>query len=180
VTEDGFWDIVEDCRAGSDGSFAEQVRLQRERLLALPLDELLSFNEHWEAANDKAYAWAIWDAAYLLCNGCGDDSFMDFRAWLVGQGRAVFERVIADPDSLADLAHLKDDADGGDAERFGGLVIAVHQEMTGDWRLPRAGSAALEGPFGESANVEDEQLARSRFPRLAEFYYAQRAQRYQL
>jgi hypothetical protein len=48
--------------------------------------------------------------------------------------------------------------------------------MTGDWQLPRRRSA---GPFGESVNVDDEQLARLHFPRLAEFYYAERDRRHQ-
>jgi uncharacterized protein DUF4240 len=31
-----------------------------------------------------------------------DDSFADFCDWLIGQGREVYERAIADPDSLGD------------------------------------------------------------------------------
>jgi hypothetical protein len=49
-----------------------------------------------------------WGAAYLANGGCSDDGFDYFRGWLIGQGRKVYETVLADPDSLA--AH----ADGRD------------------------------------------------------------------
>jgi hypothetical protein len=44
----------------------------------------------------------LWGAAYLIHGGCGDDTFNDFRSSLISRGRRCFERVIADPDSLAD------------------------------------------------------------------------------
>jgi len=33
--------------------------------------------------------------------GCSDDGFIDFRAWLIAQGRDVYLSALADPDSLA-------------------------------------------------------------------------------
>jgi hypothetical protein len=125
VTEDDFWEIVESCRAESGGDFEEQVELQRERLLALTVDELVSFTALWEAVDDRAFTWPVWDAAALVfghpedfdvnpwamgfdpkrygVRGFNDDAFADFRAWLIGQGRVAFERVVDDPDNFADL-----------------------------------------------------------------------------
>lgn len=37
-----------------------------------------------------------------MWQSCSDDSFIDFRAWLVGQGKAVYMAALKDPDSLAD------------------------------------------------------------------------------
>lgn len=45
----------------------------------------------------------LWAAGYLINDGCSDDGFEYFRAWLIAQGREVFERVVADPDALAGL-----------------------------------------------------------------------------
>ena len=36
-------------------------------------------------------------------DGCSDDGFMDFRAWLVGQGKEVYLSALKDPDTLADF-----------------------------------------------------------------------------
>ena len=34
---------------------------------------------------------------------CSDDGFIDFRAWLIAQGREVYLAALKDPDSLADV-----------------------------------------------------------------------------
>lgn len=43
----------------------------------------------------------MWAAAYLIGGGCSDDSFIDFRAGLIAQGRDWYHTVLASPDSLA-------------------------------------------------------------------------------
>ena len=40
--------------------------------------------------------------------GCSDDGFIDFRAWLIAQGREVYFAALADPDSLADVVPYGD------------------------------------------------------------------------
>ena len=35
--------------------------------------------------------------------GCSDDGFIDFRAWLIAQGRDTYLSALADPDSLAEV-----------------------------------------------------------------------------
>ena len=51
-----------------------------------------------------SYRTPLWAAAYVINGGCSDDGFDYFRGWLIVQGRQVFERAVADPDALADLA----------------------------------------------------------------------------
>ena len=50
-----------------------------------------------------SYRNSLWAAASLINGGCGDDGFEYFRGWLIVQGRELFEKSVADPDSLADL-----------------------------------------------------------------------------
>lgn len=38
---------------------------------------------------------------------CSDDGFIDFRAWLVGQGRNVYMTALKDPGSLAEAPNHK-------------------------------------------------------------------------
>lgn len=35
--------------------------------------------------------------------GCSDDGFIDFRAWLIAQGKEVYMNALRDPDTLADI-----------------------------------------------------------------------------
>lgn len=51
-------------------------------------------------------------AASLILGGCSDDGFEYFRGRLIAQGREVFERSVADPDSLADLPVMDPPARG--------------------------------------------------------------------
>ena len=51
----------------------------------------------------------MWDAAGIMKEyGCSDDGFIDFRAWLIAQGREVYFAALADPDSLADVVPYGD------------------------------------------------------------------------
>lgn len=49
----------------------------------------------------------LWAAAFVLMGGCSDDSFMDFRSWLILQGRDAIEAIVRDPDSLADYPFVE-------------------------------------------------------------------------
>ena len=58
---------------------------------------------------DLAYQYGLWTAASVIeRGGCTDDGFMDFRQWLVGQGRGVYMAALKDPDSLADAPDYRE------------------------------------------------------------------------
>ncbi|WP_433183325.1 DUF4240 domain-containing protein [Actinoallomurus sp. CA-150999] len=171
MTEDDFWEIIDDCRAACGGDFVEHVRLQGERLSEMSVDELLSFAGHWDAADDIAFAWEIWDAAALLLGGCGDDTFGDFRAWLIAQGRAALEQVAAEPDSLADLTKSWTEATYRAAEVMGYQVFSVYEEKTGSCDMPLTEWDLPRGPSGSSGKIATRELAYAHYPRLAARYY---------
>jgi hypothetical protein len=50
-----------------------------------------------------SYTWDLWAIAYMAHGGCSDDGFCYFRAWLISEGKQVFERAISEPESLVDL-----------------------------------------------------------------------------
>ena len=72
----------------------------------------------------------------MINNGCGDDSFMDFRATLISLGRTPFEAALADADSLADF-----NIDPAWARYEGYQYVAgkVYREMSGK-DVPRSRS----------------------------------------
>ncbi len=76
---------------------------------------------------DAANLIDLWGAAYLVNGGCSDDGFHDFRAWLVGRGRHVYESALKNPDTLVDVL------DGEPVSGFGLDVAAarVYEEKTG-------------------------------------------------
>jgi hypothetical protein len=94
----------------------------RKHLLACPHAELLGFQDRWDEVDARAFTWPVWDAACLLLGFVSDDFFDDVRAWIISHGRTTVDRVVADPETLVELADDIDATDTGDAERFGMLI----------------------------------------------------------
>ncbi|WP_067826074.1 DUF4240 domain-containing protein [Actinomadura kijaniata] len=173
MTEDEFWEIIDGCRAASGGDFVEQVRLQHERLAQMSVEELVAFGTYWDAADDVAFDWGVWDAAALMLGGCGDDLFGDFRAWLVAQGRSALLAVAGEPDSLVDLADRWTDLTYGAAETLNYQVFSVYEEKTGSCEMPQFGSSEPRDLTGSPGKIATRELAFQYYPRLAARHYGQ-------
>ncbi len=63
----------------------------------------VSFAGLFSAAYHRAYRWDLWGAAYIIGGGCSDDSFMDFREWLISMGQRVYDAALSRPDALAEV-----------------------------------------------------------------------------
>lgn len=184
-----FWGIVETAReragAGADDRGAEDdplpgalTDLLVERLTA---DEMLAFVDVAGAVANDAYAWPVWGAAYLVEGGCSDDGFMDFRDGLVLAGRAVLERTLADPDSLADHPVVAAMADGGSPwfgfESLDSLVGDAWSRATGEddeayyaARERTSSVRARSEPAGEPWDFDDDEENARRLPRLTALF----------
>jgi len=128
MTTDEFWAIVERVHLGSGGDMDRKCELLGQSLRELPAGEIQSFDGHFSACYYGAYTQDLWGAAYIICGGCSDDKFTDFRSTLISMGRAIFERAMADPESLAEQ-----NIDGESAAYEGYQYVAyrVYEEKTG-------------------------------------------------
>jgi hypothetical protein len=154
--------------------------LLRERLIALLPQEILDFAVTAVVVRDSAYLWLLWGAADLIEGGCSDDGFRDFRDGLILQGREVFSRTVANPDSLVELPIVRAMADGDGWLGFESLsYLPLHA-----WR-ERAGTddafhAAMDlrlaelsrptAPVGASWDFEDDAATARHLPRLAALF----------
>ncbi|MEM9971024.1 MAG: DUF4240 domain-containing protein [Pseudomonadota bacterium] len=71
-----------------------------EALAAFKANQIKAFDKRIRTQMSESYRTDIWALAYILGDGCSDDSFDAFRAWLILQGRAVYEATLADPDGF--------------------------------------------------------------------------------
>jgi hypothetical protein len=62
---------------------------------------ILEYQERFGQAHAALYRWDVWAAAYLIGGDCSDDSFIDFRAGIIAQGRDWYEKTAASPDNPA-------------------------------------------------------------------------------
>jgi hypothetical protein len=142
---------------------------------------VLSDRDFWSHHLDclhRSYDARLWLAAVTLINGCGDDTFTDFRDWLIAQGKARFEAALKDPDSLADLERERFDGDhgypllfylgGAPSHAFCKKALGNERDLEAhmrfEARLPKRQYPALRNSNLINA---DEEETRAMFPRLA-------------
>jgi len=151
MTLDQFWTIVEKIHHVSRGDMDRKCELLDKELRSLSVDEVVSFQRHFDECADRAYTWDLWAAAYIIGGGCSDDSFSDFRSTLISMGRQTFERAVADPESLAEMDY---DADIAQYEGYQYVATAVVSDLGGGKTFPRAKPHPAE-PFGETWEEDD-------------------------
>ena len=98
-----FWDLIAESKAHAGQDVDAQYDYLAEKLTAMGSEEALRFHGVCYAYTDAAVKYGLWDAASCMLGGCSDDSFMDFRGWLVAQGKEVYMQALASPDSLASV-----------------------------------------------------------------------------
>jgi hypothetical protein len=160
VTRDEFWAVI---AAARDGDFAGRPGRLRELLLMRPPKEVASFIQDFRDAMDDAYSYELWGAAYVIGGGCSDDSFMDFRKWLISCGRERYERALVDPESLVDVTFGPDAEEDAFFEEFSiTIALDVFTTLTGEQPPPRM-RPAPRSPHGQ--DWVDDDLP-TRYPRL--------------
>ena len=97
-----FWEIIDTSYKQAQGDFQEQVLTLEEDLKAYTLQQIIEFDNRFRYFIDQAEDWKLWGAIYLIQGGCSDDSFMDFRGWLIAQGKNTFYNALEDPETLVD------------------------------------------------------------------------------
>ena len=169
-----FWSLIERSGQGHDGS-DEHMDALRGLLAALPPEEILSFGHWLYRLHSESYQAKLWGAAYLINGGCSDDGFDYFRAWLIAQGKEVYEAALANPDSLVSVA----EEDATELEDLLGVPAEAYESATGaaDFysRLPAAPRRDIsDDEFAVWSDGEgdiDERKARELYPRLFEKFW---------
>ena len=105
VNKDSFWTLIAQAKEHTSGP-SEWLM---EQLVNMGPEQAKKFDTIARVYMDLAYQYGLWTAASVMARyGCSDDGFIDFRAWLVGQGREVYMAALKDPNSLADAPPYHD------------------------------------------------------------------------
>lgn len=161
---DEFWDLVERARErASDASDIEDVAERLVEVLAAQGPERIrEADVHLNTLMARAYGYRLWGAAYVMNGGCSDDGFDYFLGWLIGQGRAVFERALADPDSLADVVSAEDE--DFQSEELMSAPWSAYERATGR-HLPDS-PAIVRPELGAGWDFDNAAEMSARYPRL--------------
>lgn len=166
MDETDFWTVVDSSRDAAGGDPVAHAELLVERLSELDPESVTDFARHFEARFNRAYRWDVWGAAWVLLEGAGDDTFENFRCWLIAQGRHAFEGTLHDPDALADLLGDFDATRDGEAEDVGYAAYDAYERLTGA-ELPELGLPQPPAePEGSPLDFEDDEVMAAAYPRL--------------
>lgn len=167
-----FWELLELSRhetADQD----ERAEWLTAALTELPPGDVADFQVHVDTIRGRVDTWPLRGAAHLLGDGCSDDGFHYFQGWLIGLGRAAFDHVATDPDSLADLIPATDEVPEWESLDY--VAPEAYHQITGD---PDGLDAALLArghqtadnpqPDGQTWDFDDHDENRRRLPRLSQ------------
>ena len=99
-----FWELIAGAKKECGQNMGLSIHWVTSQLIARGPQQTQDFTNIMDGYMSLSYQYGLWTAASLMCeNGCSEDSFIDFRAWLIAQGEEVYLAALADPDSLADV-----------------------------------------------------------------------------
>ena len=124
---DKFWQIIENSNTKSRGDYELQQQLLKKELLLLNPPEIVAFNNTFKFLRGSIYNWDFWAAAYIINRGCSDDCFSDFRGWVIGRGKQIFNNAVQDIETLTTL----EDTNDGDWEGLSYIPSIAFEEKTG-------------------------------------------------
>lgn len=170
MTDDQFWSIIGQTTAFEADPEQQLLALQR-ALDELEPVQIEAFERAFHRQQLLAYSWDLWGAVYVMHGGASDDGFEYFQRWLISKGRATFEGVLADPDSLA-LRLALDTTGVCEFEEFAYVAAEVWAEKTGidplkdaEGRFPYTGAPPASEPTGTPFEESPSYLAK-RYPKL--------------
>lgn len=160
MPEDKFWQIIQSSHNQAKGNFVSQQEVLRHFLQNLDPKEIMHFDNRFRSLRGEAYDWGLWGAIYTIHGGCFEDSFSDFRGWLIAQGKEQYYKALKNPESLVDLDPSVIDIDW---EGMNSIAAAVFKEVTGQ---------KLSSGFVENKKLTGEEWIeftddlKNRFPKL--------------
>lgn len=109
INKDTFWKLIQSAKETCGQNMDAMMDFLKDRLVSMGSEQAQNFHDIIHAYEDLADKYGLWDAAGIMKEyGCSDDGFIDFRAWIIAQGREVYFAALADPDSLADVVPYGD------------------------------------------------------------------------
>ncbi|EOS56983.1 hypothetical protein C814_02572 [Anaerotruncus sp. G3(2012)] len=104
MSKSDFWELIAGAKKECGQNMGSSINWLTSQLIARGPQQTQDFTHIMDGYMSLSYQYGLWTAASLMCeNGCSDDGFIDFRAWLIAQGEEVYMAALADPDSLADV-----------------------------------------------------------------------------
>ena len=128
INKDTFWQLIEETKNQCGQDMDASISWIKKELLSMPPEQSLQFHAIMHGYRDLADKYGLWTAAIFIKEyGCSDDGFMDFRAWLIAQGKDIYMAALENPDSLTRVEQYGD----CEFELLNYVGDYAYQELTG-------------------------------------------------
>lgn len=170
INKESFWDLIHEAKNACGQDMDAMLAYLKDRLVSIGHAQAQNFHDIIHVYEDLADKFGLWDAAGIMKEyGCSDDGFINFRAWLIAQGREVYFAALADPDSLADVVPY------GDCrfEQLSYVGDYAYEQLTGKSAYDQTDRSAYEALLesvlrGEAVRINED--ARKIIDRQADAY----------
>ncbi|GAA3008595.1 DUF4240 domain-containing protein [Streptosporangium longisporum] len=183
---DEFWLFLQRSRQVTSNP-DERLRWLSLHLAQRPSARIIDFQILLNQVRRRSDTYDMWEAADLICGGCSTDGFWYFQAWLIGLGRDTFERVVTDPDNLAEVPEVQrlaerpmgewadDEWPGWEALSY--VAVCAYAKVTGEEEgvydaMEERGHTNQSDPepSGLSWGLRDPEAVAQRLPRLSRMF----------
>src|SRR5262249_9692600 len=126
-----------DSRQRNNFNIEGQLEALAESLSQLSIEEIEEFDRLLWMMMAHAHRADLWEAASLVACGCTDDSFHEFRGWLITQGQTIYGQVLDDPENLSDIVGKEQRRNIFD-DRITSVAQEAYERQTGQ-EIPESG-----------------------------------------
>lgn len=111
MDKETFWKVIGEVnRCVEDGDQEAVLEATQRKLMEYSAADIARWHEIKGVYMQLADRNDLWAACAATGSRCSDMGFINFRSWLISQGRDVYMQVLQDPDSLAEMAVPKGEA----------------------------------------------------------------------
>ena len=127
INKDTFWELLAQAKARCGQDLDASALWLEGELLRMGPEQARNFDNVMHGYSSLAYKFGLWTAASVMLDGCTDDGFIDFRNWLIAQGKDIYLAALKDPDTLTDVPIYG----GGCFESLAYIGDRVYEKLTG-------------------------------------------------
>lgn len=160
IDERRFWQLIDESNQHQAG-FAHTSQHLILLLEGYSGTQIKNFQKILLEKMDALNKWDIWALAYLAQDGCSDDAFEAFRAWVILQGYACFKTVLEDVQASVSLIPS---GQGTDCPWLTQCALIAYERRQGRSLSTKRKFSSVQGVPWNEANIN------SRFPELAKYY----------
>lgn len=128
LDEDLYWSIIDQSLRNSHNQ-DEQATFLVKAIGQLTPKQIIGFRLRTDKLLYDTYTADMWCAAYIMNQGCSDDSFEYFRNWVISRGKSVYYAAKENPDNL--ISEVDEEAEMYDFEDFWYVALDAFHQKTG-------------------------------------------------